>query len=66
MSSRDEALDSAAACLAQARADQAARTPREAAEAAWRPGGPSVDDLEAEIRHDRGLPAARSTEQGAA
>ncbi len=58
MTTRDEALDAAAACLAQARADQAARSPREAAEAAWSPGGPSVNEIEAEIRADRGLPVA--------
>lgn len=61
---RDEAIAAAGACLAQARADQAGRSPREAAEAAYRPGGPSIDDLEAEIRADRGLPPVR--QQGAA
>lgn len=32
---------------------QAALTPREAAAEAWRPGGPSVDEIEARIRAQR-------------
>lgn len=56
---RKQAIAAAGACLAQARADQAARSPREAAEAAWRPGGPSVNEIEDRIRQRRGLPPVR-------
>ena len=36
-------------------------TPAEAARAAYMPGGPSVEELEARIRELRGLPEAGST-----
>lgn len=47
----DEALDAAAETYLRGLAEQAARTPRAAAEAAWYPGHPagSVDALEVEI-----------------
>lgn len=50
---RTEALDSAGRILAAARIRQAMRTPREAAEAAYVPGGPSVAVLEERIRNRR-------------
>jgi hypothetical protein len=53
----DEALDRAAQTYVDGHARQDARTPREAAEAAHVPGGPSIDELEARIRAARGLPA---------
>lgn len=58
MTSRAAAVVEAAAVLARARAALDERSPREAAEAAYVPGGRSVSDLEAEIRRRRGLPAA--------
>lgn len=54
-------LDAAARVLAEGCAAQDARTPREAAEAAWIPGGPPVDELEQTIRADRRTPALRDT-----
>jgi len=53
MSKHDELIAAAGRKWAEACARQAARTPREAAEAAHRPGGPSVDELEARIRAQR-------------
>lgn len=64
---RDEAIAAAGKALAAGRAEQAQRTPREAAEAAYQPGGKSIDELEALIREQRGLPAKRRhDERGAA
>lgn len=56
MKTREECIDAAARVIAESNAICAGMTPREQAEAAWRPTGPSVDELEAEIRADRGLP----------
>jgi hypothetical protein len=56
----DQAIEEAGAILARARADQADRTPAEAARAAFVPGGPSEEELEARIRARRGMPAKRS------
>lgn len=54
---RGECLAEAAQLIVDGRARQAARTPRQAAVAAWYPGHPlSVDELEDEIRGRRGLP----------
>jgi hypothetical protein len=50
---KEECLAAAGAALAEAVAEFEARTPREAAEAAYRPGGPSVEELEARIRAQR-------------
>jgi len=59
---QDQAVQEAGAALARARAAQAELTPRQAAEAAFLPGGPSVDELEARIRARRGLsPLKRSS-----
>jgi hypothetical protein len=49
----DEAIAAAGRVLANARARQGALTPREAAEEAYVPGGPPVDELEARIRRRR-------------
>ena len=58
---RQAAIESAGRKLAASDMAQAQMTPREQAEAAWTPTSPySVDELEALIRVERGLPAARS------
>lgn len=49
----EQAIDAAAQVLADVRARMAALTPRQAAEEAYVPGGPSVDDLEAKIQELR-------------
>ena len=51
---RDECIQAAAREFARIRYLLATRTPRESAEAAWVPGGPSLDELEAKIRVVRG------------
>ncbi|MEJ7633864.1 hypothetical protein [Aeromicrobium sp.] len=51
-----EAIERAARTLVLGRQAAAQMTPREQAEAAHEPGGPSVDELEARIRRRRGLP----------
>lgn len=53
---REQAIERAAAAFANTLATCAQMTPREQAEAAYHPGGPSIEDLEDEIRADRGLP----------
>lgn len=53
---RDEAIDAAGKTFAAGRRQAAAMTPREQAEAAYTPTGPSVDELEDRIRARRGLP----------
>lgn len=52
-----EAINRAGAVLAAAREAISHMTPRQQAEAAYTPTGPSVDELEARIRTERGLPA---------
>lgn len=47
---RQEAIAAAGRILARARADLLEKSPRESAEAAYVPGGPSVDELQARIR----------------
>lgn len=56
------AVAGAAQILANVRARLATIPPRQAAEEAYVPGGPSVDELEARIRalRDRARPAARA------
>ena len=49
MSARDERLAAAGRIWAAGCARQAALSPREAAEEAYVPGGPSVDELERRI-----------------
>lgn len=50
---RDECIAAAGAALADAIAERDAMTPRQAALAAHRPGGPTVDELEARITAQR-------------
>lgn len=57
MTTKAEALRAYGEVAAEHELAIAQMTPREQAEAAWTPTGPSVDDLEDEIRADRGLPA---------
>jgi len=61
MTTRAAAIVDAGRVLARARATFDERTPREAAEAAWVPGGPSVSELETRIRERRGLPPLNRT-----
>ncbi|HSX68773.1 hypothetical protein [Nocardioides sp.] len=59
---REECIAAAGRALAEARALCAAMTPREQAEAAYQPGGPSVEEIEDRIRERRGLaPLDRGT-----
>lgn len=51
---RDECIQAAGRVLARINYLIATRSPRESAEAAWVPGGPSLDELEARIRVLRG------------
>lgn len=57
MTTRDEAVQTAAKALAQGVRLLYEGTPREAAERAYNPGGPSVDELEARIRAHRAASA---------
>lgn len=57
---RDEAVRDAGGVLAAALAEQDALPPRQAAERAHRPGGPSVEELEDLIRAERGLAPKRA------
>ncbi|TFV49547.1 hypothetical protein [Blastococcus sp. TF02A-35] len=47
--SREECFAAAGAALAAAIERRDALSPRQAAQAAWRPGGPSVDEIERRI-----------------
>lgn len=53
MSTWQECLEEAGRRYAAACARQSALSPRQAAEEAHRPGGPTVDELEARIREQR-------------
>lgn len=53
MSARDDHIAAAGRQWAAVCARQAALSPRQAAEEAHRPGGPSIDELEARIRAQR-------------
>lgn len=55
MPSRQQCVDQAGRVLAQARVDLAVLSPREQAEAAYTPSGPSVDEIEDRIRVRRGM-----------
>lgn len=57
MLTQEKAIENAGSVLARSRAEQAERTPRQAAEVAHVPGGPSVEELESRIRARRGMPA---------
>lgn len=61
MPTRDECLDAAADVLVASDAAMAQMTPREQAEAAYTPTGPSVDELEDRIRVRRGLAPIHGT-----
>ncbi|WP_017972486.1 hypothetical protein [Actinopolyspora halophila] len=50
---RQECIDRAGKILARARARRDSLPPREAAEEAHYPGGPSVDEIEAQIIRQR-------------
>jgi hypothetical protein len=59
---REQAIAQAGQVVAQMEATAAQMTPRQLAEASWTPTSPySVDELEQEIRADRGLPLARAS-----
>lgn len=51
---REQCIAEAGAALAAALDERDLMTPRQAALAAHRPGGPSVEELEARIRQQRG------------
>jgi hypothetical protein len=53
----EQAIRNAGRTLALGRQLIATMTPRQQAEAAYTPTGPSVDELEARIRKQRGLPS---------
>lgn len=53
---RDEAIAAAGVILASARASLIEKSPRESAEAAYVPGGPSVKELEQRICALLGIP----------
>lgn len=50
---RDDCITAAARALADGCARQALLSPRQAAQEAYQPGGPSVDELEIRIRARR-------------
>jgi hypothetical protein len=59
---RELAIAKAGQVVAQMEATAAQMTPRQLAEASWTPTSPySVDELEQEIRADRGLPLAQAS-----
>lgn len=51
---REAAIEAAGQAIADGLALRDSLPPRAAAEAAWTPSGPSVDELERRIRADRG------------
>lgn len=53
MKTREQALRDLGRVIAESAAITSKLTPREAAERAWHPGGPSVDELTELIRADR-------------
>lgn len=56
MRTEEECIDGAGRVLAWSDAAMAEMTPREQAEAAWTPGcGLTVEELEAQIRAERGI-----------
>lgn len=57
---RDECIKAAGQEFAHIRYLLATRTPRESAEAAYVPGGPSLDELERRIRVVRGETQGRA------
>lgn len=65
MSTYQEAVNTFGRAVAAAIALRDSMSPRQAAEAAYTPGGPSVEELERRIRAHRGLPAARDVVRAA-
>lgn len=61
MTTREQALQSLSDFVAECAEQTAALTPREAAERAWHPGGPSVDELTATITANRAAREGRRT-----
>lgn len=55
---RAECIDAAGRALAAGLALRDSLPPRQAADLAWTPGGPSIQELEARIRADRGMSEA--------
>lgn len=55
VSTREEAITAAGEAFADALERLNARDPREAARAAWVPGGPCVEEIEARIRGRRAV-----------
>lgn len=60
--SRDDAITSAGGAFADGLAMRDALPPRQAAELAWTPTGPSVDELERRIRDMRDRAAGQQRE----
>lgn len=56
VSTREQAITAAGGAFADALDRLRSRDPRDAARAAWVPGGPSVDQIEARIRARREAP----------
>lgn len=63
MTTREEALDRAAAIIVAGLNVRDSLPPREAAQLCWTPTGPSLDEIEGRIRAMRGLPAVRDARQ---
>lgn len=61
VSSREQAITTAGEAFLDALERLESREPRAAARAAWVPGGPSVDELEALIRAHRSHPLGRAS-----
>jgi hypothetical protein len=70
MSAREHAIDSAATVIADGLALRDSLPPRQAAEMAWTPTGPTIDELERMIRTSRGqatrIPVAANAVLGCA
>lgn len=62
MTTRDEAIQTAAKAFAQGVRLLYEGTPREAAERAYNPGGPPVEELEARIRAHRAGSTGQATD----
>jgi len=58
MKTREQALQDLSDFLHEVGETTARLTPRQAAERAWHPGGPSIDDLEQQIAQTRVAQAA--------
>lgn len=58
MKTRSQALRDLGLVIGEIAAQTAGLTPQQAAERAWRPDGPALDDLASQIAAGRGLIAA--------